>query len=417
VVIAIGFVGVYYFTKKTEKAVEVVEMSDEKEGSYLSKVGDEDSAYWKRGGWFFWNQVEEEEGKYNWDEFDERIRAQHDEGYLYIFPVVFPFAQWDQESCHPEDRYTSFFDPKKGGEIKVGTPCDMDAYLEFLASMVERYDGDGKDDMPDLKYPVKYWEIMNEGFPDSENKFFVGTSDEYLEILKESYETIKEEDPEAKVLHAGLAGFISEDEEQWRPFFEAGAGEYFDIANLHTIDTTDSREDLNVIRFSEFLEEFDLEDKPLWITETQFGGLGSSPEGIENFDRLLARATVLALVKGADKILYISNWEYWDDEDDTSLAQQVYENLVDQVNIFNSVEVIKEEYEMNDEDGEGVTSITGQYKFISDDRVVYVLWGEFELPTEIEGTLKVTDMYGESKTMESEDLTLSDDPVFVEVVD
>ena len=68
---------------------------------------------------------------------------------------------------------------------------------------VERYDGDGLDDMPDLKYPVRHWEIGTE--PDMQSPshtLFQGNSEAYLNLLKLSYSTIKAADPNAVVLIA-----------------------------------------------------------------------------------------------------------------------------------------------------------------------------------------------------------------------
>ena len=43
-----------------------------------------------------------------------------------------------------------------------GKPYDMAAYANFIAKLVERYDGDSIDDMPGLTVPIKHWELMNE---------------------------------------------------------------------------------------------------------------------------------------------------------------------------------------------------------------------------------------------------------------
>lgn len=117
----------------------------------------------------------------------------------------------------------------------------MGDYREFLKKFVERYDGDGIDDMPGLRYPVKYWEIVNEpGLQGDELKFFHGTSQEYLEILKTSYEVIKEVDEDAKIVMGGMAGMHTKFVEFWSPIIKE-AGNYFDIANIHSIDSDERR--------------------------------------------------------------------------------------------------------------------------------------------------------------------------------
>ena len=60
-----------------------------------------------------------------------------------------------------------------------------------------RYDGDGIDDMPGLREPIKYWQVDNEpphGLRD------------YAGFLKITYRAIKEADPEAKVIIGGVPG-------------------------------------------------------------------------------------------------------------------------------------------------------------------------------------------------------------------
>jgi hypothetical protein len=76
-------------------------------------------------------------------------------------------------------------------------PKNVTAYTRFVKAVVERYDGDGINDMPGLRAPIKYWQVDNE--PPH------GLTD-YAEFLKITYRTIKEADPEAKVIIGGVPG-------------------------------------------------------------------------------------------------------------------------------------------------------------------------------------------------------------------
>jgi|Deesub1362A_J573_1020465.scaffolds.fasta_scaffold19882_2 hypothetical protein len=60
--------------------------------------------------------------------------------------------------------------------------------------------------------------------------------------------------------------------EFWEPI-TSDTGKYFDIANIHSIDTDGRREDLLVLKFKKFLEKHGVK-KPIRITEAQFGSLG-----------------------------------------------------------------------------------------------------------------------------------------------
>jgi hypothetical protein len=318
----------------------------------------------------------------------------------------------------------------------------MNAFKNYLSQMVERYDGDGQNDMPGLKIPIKYWEIMNEptmqggstGGMGEELKFFVGTPAEYVDILKASYQTIKAADPEAKVLHAGMAGMNQNFQDFWDQVFALNIGDYFDIANIHTISTDEYREDLYAIKFKAFLEKYNLGDKPIWITEVQFGSLTEKPENIDEFDRLMARATIFSLAQGADKLFYIENWFYWDnvfeekktedegekkefikDVDTSNQTHQVYLNLVDKINSYDRIETIKEEYTEGDNESDGAQTIIGQYKFIAGNQTIYVFWGDYDLPEEITGEVTVTDIYGQAQLMDASRIVLTDSPIFVEI--
>ena len=58
----------------------------------------------------------------------------------------------------------------------------------------------------------------------------------------------------------------------------------------------------------------------------------------------------------------------------------------------------------------------GHYRVISGSDVFYVLWGGSEVPAEISGTIKVTDIYGTSRTIGAAELVLGDEPVYVELL-
>ncbi len=444
-----------------------------KAATHLSKAGDTRGAYWVRSMDINWGDVEASPGEYDWSSADEMI-AGGQEHEVYFLAMVKPFASWDQDTCHQDAAFEAE-SPKGGGKkIKVGKPCDMEAYRTFLSKLVERYDGDGKDDMPGLKVPVRYWEIMNEpsmqggstGGMGEELKFFVGTPQEYLDILKASYSAIKAADPGAQVAHAGMAGMQQSFIDFWQPVFAAGAGDYFDIANIHAISVGPDNEDLFTIRFRRFLDSYGLGERPIWITEVQFGDLTGRPADLPAYERLMVRATVFSLAQGADKLFYIENWTGWDrpgppgpgpdakppegagpgekppegaspvpggippegagaetgvkpPESDKatppdSSTWKVYLNLVDKINGFDSIQVLAEQFSEGDADNEGATSIVGQYKFIRREKAVYVLWGQAPLPPEISGTVVVTDIYGESRQMDASSIRLSSNPVFVE---
>ncbi|MFC1638500.1 hypothetical protein ACFL2R_03685, partial [Patescibacteria group bacterium] len=91
-------------------------------------------------------------------------------------------------------------------------------------------------------------------------------------------------------------------------------------------------------------------------------------------------------------------------------------NLIDKLNNFDEIKVIKDGYRENLSGHQGSTSLVGQYKFIDDDRVVYVLWGRYMIPEEIQGDVVVTDIYGDTSNMKSDEIIVNDSVIFVEIL-
>jgi len=132
--------------------------------------------------------------------------------------------------------------------------------------MVERYDGDGIDDMPNLRYPIKHWEVMNE--PDLQPdetarlQFYRETANDYADLLIKTSQYIKQADSEAQVLIAGASGGNNDFLDFWRKVFNnKSVAASFDIANVHCI-SNDSYESYNVDPYLKMLTEFGLEINP-----------------------------------------------------------------------------------------------------------------------------------------------------------
>lgn len=122
-------------------------------------------------------------------------------------------------------------------------PRDLDGYAKWLSQTVERYDGDGVDDAPNLGGAVHTWEVDNE--PDLHHVLppkdggplidgFESPAD-YAQVAIRSVEAIHAADPTARVLPAGLyaptsprmGGYAGE---LWR---EPGFADSFEDVNLH----------------------------------------------------------------------------------------------------------------------------------------------------------------------------------------
>ena len=110
---------------------------------------------------------------------------------IYGIPLVgtvLPYADWSQ-TCNPTDAGCTIF---TGGDYfflnnnKTGPICSADTayFYQFVYNLVERYDGDGVNDMPGLTLPITVWEFGNE--PETPcGKYTASTYSTDLKFLKE----------------------------------------------------------------------------------------------------------------------------------------------------------------------------------------------------------------------------------------
>lgn len=170
-----------------------------------------------------WLAVEQKSGKYNWKSVDNEVKWLQDLGLdvtMVVSPVINIFGEnrkqvmLDLKRVMKTTKYksmTSAFIYLLRNE-KISEKYDMlptkndetlDKFTKFVAAAVDRYDGDGKNDMPGLKFKIRNWHLIEE-WPSELS------ADEYVKLLKATYPVIKAEDPDAKVILAGLAGNFSQ---------------------------------------------------------------------------------------------------------------------------------------------------------------------------------------------------------------
>lgn len=390
------------------------------------KAGKESGGHWDRPFFerFMWDEIEKEPGQFDFSETDNYIQEAQEYGF-HTLANIQSYNHWDQGD-EPQE-------PMEGEPIQKPEvlPKDKKAYKNFVKKLVERYDGDGKDDMDGLKYPVKYWEIANE--PEMQEPplvFFKGTPKDYVEILKITREAVKEADSTAKIVQGGMAGMESFMVDFWQKVFDAGGTKYFDIANIHSIG---HGEPLNIPQFKEFLTKNNIE-KPFWVTEVQIEDR-EAKKTEKGYAESLARSYLYALANGAATLFYVNlrlPQEGLPPEDKggpgfsdlSTLVSQAgakqplyhaHKTIANKLDKFDDVEILEEEISNQPRAGDRKI-LKGQYKFKVGDKTIYALWGKGDSPSELSGKIKVTEINGKEKTMEAADLKLTESPVLVEVL-
>ena len=294
--------------------------------------------------------------------------------------MIWPLAQWDQNICHAEDppvespTVFSQYDPNL--LLRMYPPCEPQSYTSWLSMAVERYDGDGLDDMPDLKYPVRHWEIGNE--PDMQSPshtLFQGNSEAYLNLLKLSYSTIKAADPNAVVLIAAPSKWTPEVVEYWEPIL-GGGSKFFDIGNMHSLQGSD---DYHASEYRRQLGDSGSESKPFWITEA---GVFMGGKALEQEE--LARITIpnyaSAFAADAQVVFRLSRGHN---------TGQVLETYLLAARTFGDFT-----------EATGLAENVVQFD-MPDGRVVFALWDDGTLPLEVTGKVKVITYSGEESSQDA----------------
>ena len=162
--------------------------------NYMKESGASTVRFMSRWGGLHWGQVEPQRRVFDWSIPDQYYLKAKENG-LDIFINLYPDApEWDSNSEYAQEY-----------------PNDMEEYLKFVKTAVERYDGDGIDDAPG--HPkVNTWEILvelernywaNEGASKGGEKWWGGTPEEYADLFVKTYKEIKSANPDAVVMTYG----------------------------------------------------------------------------------------------------------------------------------------------------------------------------------------------------------------------
>jgi hypothetical protein len=203
---------------------------------------------------FSWREIARWRGLYNWEHPDAVVRGME---YYGLDLVVRLDQQPAWARTQPADN---------------GPPDDLSDYGQFVYDVASRYKG-----------RIKAYVIWNE--PNLAREWGGQRPDPaaYVEMLKLAYVRIKEADPNALVVSAGLAPTNERSDEAQddrlflREMYDAGAAQYFDVLGAHVYgfayppeDPHGAHQGLNMARVQDLREimvAYGDEHKPIWATE------------------------------------------------------------------------------------------------------------------------------------------------------
>ncbi|MCR4316281.1 MAG: hypothetical protein NUW37_08035 [Planctomycetes bacterium] len=157
----------------------------------------------------FWKFIEPnaprgEAHAYDFAVLDQMVKSWQ-EADAHIQMVLHCNAKWAVRGAQPP---LSEFPEYRNGGLIIGNDAGslpleeyLDDYSAFVTAVVERYDHDGRDDMPGLKAPVLHYEISSEV---QHIPFWCDGVDEYLKTLELSHKAAKEASPDVKIILSGM---------------------------------------------------------------------------------------------------------------------------------------------------------------------------------------------------------------------
>ena len=151
-----------------------------------------------------WASIESSPGQYSWTGLDREVTALQQLG-LDCSVVMIPMNAFGEKRAEiasrlqNEDVDSFLRTPESAAMMLYPNNETLPVWIDFVRAMVDRYDGDGVNDMLGLRYPVRNWHFSEE-YPE----FYI-PAEVYVTLLKTTYPVIKETDPQAKVILHGIA--------------------------------------------------------------------------------------------------------------------------------------------------------------------------------------------------------------------
>lgn len=383
-------------------------------GAYLSSLGAGGIRWFRDVQNVPWGMIEVERDTYRWDVLDTIVQTVANAGGRYVGTVM-PYAGWElrtagyanatDEMClrlFTEDFFYLAFDRR------MDRYKDEAQYLRFLARAVERYDGDGVDDMPGLTVPIKAWQIHNE--PEGDRcGLFRADPTAFVRLMRVSYETIRASCSDCYVINGGAGINLWLESRNpvpggvnfWRDFVAAGGAPYVDVIAAHYNNGKDPDHG-NVDNFEyqlRRLRELLGANKPVWVTEFgvvigtnlgNFSGLSEADAGA-----WYVRMYAAGLAAGATKF-FPDAPSFIQMNGTTYLPFYVQKLLQAQLGGFTSATKVA----------------AGQYRFRVGGADRWVVWSGMPLT----GEVRAIDMYGNATTAQASTLKPTETaPLILEV--
>jgi hypothetical protein len=331
-------------------------------------------------GNFLWQKVQLNEHTLEYSQTDIAVKTAQNANKILV-PQLWPLSKVDQGNCRPKavpECQVPITDVmnKRGKEnylpLDRCSPCNLSTYYEFVREIVERYDGDGKGDMPTLLYPLKVWEFYDQPTLKKDSlTYFKGTQQDYEKILNTTYVAMKDSCPTCQLLSSAITEANPETVQFMTPVYESGQT---DIVNLQA--PFSDIPDLGLIQFKSAFPET---TKPVWMTNANFYHIAKE-SGVADLSGRIVSSCAEAFTQGAQKILIGDEIIYARAE-----LMNVVITMIDNIDDYSSVEMKNSVYIFSFADGHKVYLGTGSTLPLKDESHVKGLDGQEAVHTNLTG--------------------------------
>lgn len=140
---------------------------------------------------------------YNWRDLDRAVRTWQRNGIHIMVSMRFESPWATAERTDDEFVYLKGIAKAiaLAGADYLPKPEHREDLRDYMAAVVERYDGDGVDDMPGLLFPVLHYQIGNEYYNEV---FWAGSAEQYGELLKDTATAARSACSEVQIILSGI---------------------------------------------------------------------------------------------------------------------------------------------------------------------------------------------------------------------
>jgi hypothetical protein len=328
-----------------------------------------------------WATMEPRRGEYNLSAYDWEREYAAEHG-LELFPIL----AYGNRAYHDEE---DWYGPKTAPI----NDTQRRAFARYAGELVAHYDD------------VEAVEVWNEY---DHSSFSQGPARHepqyYAKLLKPTYQSVKEANPDVTVVGGAVAGGSSMKYDWWRGLFENGGGQYMDAMSIHPYrwpKTDDLEEDVEQLRT--ITRNHTGEAKPIWMSE--MGALmTSSAMTQETQAYFVPTSHVHAKAAGVERY-------YWYNFVDQSVDDRRF-GLVRNPNAPEGAFTPKPafvSYATMTRHLSGATPLAQRHEPVSDyafetpaGETKHLVWADLPTPVTIESddTLEVTTIMGETKRLE-----------------